>query len=81
MSEAAAYTVPDAQGSREILAAVTLQPGASVDAAGLLKHARSKLPGYALPREIQLVEVLPRTSGGKIDRLQLAANRPSESDA
>lgn len=81
VAEAAAYTVADPHGSKEIRAAVTMRPAASENVSGLLKHARSKLPAYAIPQLIEIVAVLPRTSGGKIDRLQLADTLLNQSDA
>lgn len=81
VAEAAAYAVPDDRGSTRILAAVTLRPDASVDAPGLTRHTRSKLPGYALPSEITIVGGLPRTSGGKIDRLRLIEQRPNRNQS
>ena len=71
VSEAAAFVVPDDHGSKAILAAVQLKDGASADVAALTQHARKKLPGYAIPRELFVVEQFPRTSSGKIDRRQL----------
>ncbi len=71
VAEAAAYAVPDDQGSKMILAAVTLRAGATAEVSDLLRHARAKLPVYALPREIEIVDEFPRTSGGKIDRRRL----------
>ncbi len=81
--EAAAYAVPDEHGTRAIQAAVTLKRDASTEraAAGteeppvstedLTRHLRSKLPAYALPRAIDILETFPRTTSGKIDRRKL----------
>jgi amino acid adenylation domain-containing protein len=80
VADVATYTVPDTRGSKAILATVTLRDSASVDTPGLLRYARGKLPGYALPTEIEIVDALPRTSGGKIDRQRLVEQRPLPSD-
>lgn len=72
VSGAAAFTVPDGRGSRDIEAAVTLREGARCDEGDMIRHARTKLPAYALPQRIAILETLPRTSGGKIDRRRLA---------
>jgi amino acid adenylation domain-containing protein len=71
VSEAAAFVVPDDHGSKAILAAVQLKDATSVDVAELARHARTKLPGYAVPRQLFVVDQFPRTSSGKIDRKQL----------
>jgi amino acid adenylation domain-containing protein len=66
--EAAAFVVPDDLGSKSILAAVKLRGTAEAQVGSLLQHARSKLPGYAVPQELFIVAEFPRTSSGKIDR-------------
>ena len=71
VSEAAAFVVPDDLGSKAILAAVTLRDAATTDAGALLQHARTKVPGYAVPRELFIVAEFPRTSSGKIDRKEI----------
>lgn len=71
VSEAAAFTVPDDLGSKAILAAVQLRDAATAEVGNLLQHARTKLPGYAVPRELIIVSEFPRTSSGKIDRKEI----------
>ena len=71
VSEAAAFVVPDEHGSKAILAAVKLRDKATEGAPGLLQHARTKLPGYAVPQEVFIVAEFPRTSSGKIDRKEI----------
>ena len=75
VEEAAAFAVPDDKGSRAIEAAVTLRDGSAVEVEELLRHARTRLPGYALPRQLEIRADFPRTSGGKIDRRRLAEER------
>ncbi len=72
VSEAAAYAVPDASGSKSIHAAVKASEGQSVEASEVMKHAAKRLPKYALPLELMVVDEFPRTTSGKIDRRQLA---------
>lgn len=67
--EAAVYPVPDGQGSLEIEAAVTIED--DIGSAELNHHLSSLLPRYAIPRSIRLLEAVPRTSTGKIDRQAL----------
>lgn len=68
---AAAFGVPDGEGSQRIRACVTVGPGASLSAESLLEHAAGILPRYALPEAVSILDTLPRTSTGKIDRLAL----------
>ncbi len=71
VSEAATFVVPDDLGSKKILAAIKLSDDSELTAAALTKHAKTRLPGYALPQELFFVDEFPRTSSGKIDRKEL----------
>jgi amino acid adenylation domain-containing protein len=73
VEEAAAYAVPDGQGSNVIEAAVTAKDGQSTTADAVLAHVAERLPGYAVPVVLRVLEAFPRTSTGKIDRRQLVA--------
>ena len=83
---AAAYAMPDADGTKRIEAAVTLEPDASDEAARedeIRDEAARYLPSYALPDPIAIIDRFPRTSTGKIDRqaLQERAASPASSTA
>ncbi len=78
VSEAAAFAVPDGAGSREIRAAATLLDGQSAEVNDVMKHARTKLPTYAVPRSLAIVADFPRTTSGKIDRRALADRSTSD---
>lgn len=71
VSEAAAYAVSDGRGSTVILSTVTIHDGASAEPAAIIRHARTRLPGYALPKDVAVAQELPRTTSGKIDRKAL----------
>ena len=72
VSEAAAFAVPDDSGSNEIRAVVKLSDGETVEPGSVIKHAAAKLPQYAVPLNLVIVDEFPRTTSGKIDRRQLA---------
>jgi len=72
VSEAATIAVPDAHGSKTILAAIKFRDKANSDEGSVLKHARAILPSYAVPQSLHTVTEFPRTSSGKIDRKELA---------
>jgi amino acid adenylation domain-containing protein len=82
VAAAAVDAVETSDGERELRAHVVAQErGFSV---GELRAAlRDRLPGYMLPAKIEVVEELPLTSGGKVDREALRAlpARDSEGDA
>lgn len=69
--EAAAVGLPDAGYGQEIYAAVTLKPGMETDAASLIAHCHEALGRYKTPREIRIVEELPKGPSGKVQRLKL----------
>jgi acyl-coenzyme A synthetase/AMP-(fatty) acid ligase len=44
-----------------------------LDALELRRHCAERLPLYLVPDDIRVVDMLPRTVNGKIDRLTLAS--------
>ncbi|WP_354698979.1 hypothetical protein DSM112329_04678 [Paraconexibacter sp. AEG42_29] len=74
IADAAAVGVPDEQFGQRLVAFVVLKPGAESPGEDELKeHVRAHLARYKVPREVRVVDVLPRTSTGKIRRAQLRA--------
>lgn len=71
--EAAAYPVPDGQGSNLIEAAIVLKEDRQLEESEIVEHLVSRLPPYAVPVKIDFLAVFPRTSTGKIDRRALQA--------
>ena len=60
-------------GEKQLAAYVVLRPGEVIRADELLHFLKSKLPNYMVPQDIQLLEALPVTSSGKLDRRALPA--------
>jgi long-chain acyl-CoA synthetase len=77
VAEAAAFGMPDAYRGEVIRARVVLKPGAKASADELLEHCRANLAKYKLPAAIDLVDVLPKTTVGKIDKKTLRATTTS----
>ena len=73
--EAAAFSGEIFEGSASVEAAVTLKEGQQADANGLIAVLKEKLPWYAVPRQVHLLDSFPRTATGKIDRRALEALR------
>ena len=72
VESAAAYGVPDEDGSLHIEATVTLRDGHRVTPEALRTHVATFLPRYAIPARLDIADAMPRTSTGKIDRRELA---------
>jgi long-chain acyl-CoA synthetase len=62
---------PDPRHGEEVVAFVSLAPGASLTPEELIEWARERIGGYKYPREVHVVETLPLTAVGKLDRKTL----------
>ena len=71
VEEAAAFPLPDAEGTAMVAAAVILKNDSSLKPSDLLHFLKARLPVYAIPRFIKFYTTFPRTGSGKIDRLKL----------
>ncbi|MDQ6524273.1 AMP-binding protein [Nocardioides sp. LHD-245] len=69
--EAAVVGRPDEYRGETVVAFVALASGETVGPAELVEHARRRLAAYKVPREITVVEQLPKTATGKIQRREL----------
>ena len=63
--------VPDDYRGEIIKAVVVLKPGANVTSDDLLKYCRENLAKYKVPAAIDIVDEVPKTTVGKIDKLAL----------
>ncbi|MFC6341866.1 class I adenylate-forming enzyme family protein [Nocardioides hankookensis] len=68
VSAAAVVGRPDAKSGEEVIAVVSLAPGAEATPEELIEFARSHLAKYKYPREVLVVDAVPLTSVGKTDR-------------
>ena len=62
---------PDEMKGEIAKAYVVLKPGTSRDADGIIELCREQLAAYKVPRAVQFVADLPKTSTGKIMRREL----------
>jgi amino acid adenylation domain-containing protein len=67
--EAAAVAVPDELLGSRIVTFCAVRPGTGED--HLRRVCREHLPGHMVPARIVLVDALPRTPNGKVDRTRL----------
>jgi O-succinylbenzoic acid--CoA ligase len=74
VADSAVFGVADERLGQRVVAAIVVAPGrAAPTLAELRAHVASTLSPTAAPREIHLVDELPRRGIGKVDRRELAA--------
>ncbi|OBH72234.1 acyl-CoA synthetase [Mycobacterium intracellulare] len=73
VAEAAVIGVDDEQYGQRLAAFVVLEAGAGATPDALKQHVRDNLANYKVPREIAVLDELPRSSTGKILRAELRA--------
>ncbi len=64
--------VDDHQFGQRLSAFVVLNPGASLSPDDLKAHVKEHLASYKVPREVTLLDELPRNSTGKIMKRDLS---------
>jgi long-chain acyl-CoA synthetase len=69
--EAAAVGVPDDLLGEAVAAFVVLRRGSRLGRDDVLAHCRSVMPAYMVPRELTLLPALPKTSAGKVAKMEL----------
>ncbi len=68
-SNARSLAIPDEFITNRIVACLVVHDG--VDDAELARFCAGRIPRYMIPGSFQLVDALPKTSTGKIDRQAL----------
>lgn len=71
VTDAAVVGLPKADGSEEVVAAVTTEPGVELDVEDVRARCRSSLAAYKVPRRVVVVDELPRSQIGKVLRRQV----------
>jgi long-chain acyl-CoA synthetase len=69
--EAAVVGVPDPYRGETVKAYVSLRSGYSTSPEELIEYCRGRLAAYKSPRQIEVVEAIPKTATGKVMRRQL----------
>lgn len=71
VQDAAVFGLPDARWIEKVVAAVVLRPGSAAKAEDLIAFAKLHLAPYKCPKQVLLVDDLPRTGVGKVSRKAL----------
>ncbi|MCU1670860.1 MAG: fadD [Blastococcus sp.] len=69
--ESAVVGVPDEKRGETVKAFVSLKAGAEVTAEELIAHCKERMAAYKYPRQVELIDELPKTVTGKILRREL----------
>jgi acyl-CoA synthetase (AMP-forming)/AMP-acid ligase II len=71
VAEAAVFGVEDEQFGQRLKAVVVTRDGKDLSADEVKKYVKSNLAGYKVPRDVEFVDELPRTSTGKVLKREL----------
>ncbi|MEX0960956.1 MAG: malonyl-CoA synthase [Burkholderiales bacterium] len=71
VAESAVFGVPHADFGEAVAAAVVVQGGASLDAAAIIETLKTQLANYKVPKQVFVVDALPRNAMGKVQKAVL----------
>ena len=74
VAEAAVFGVEDEQFGQRLKAVVVTRDGRDLSADEVKRFVKSNLAGYKVPRDVDFVDELPRTSTGKVLKRELRAD-------
>lgn len=66
--EVAVVAVPHERWGEAVAALIEPRPGETVDGDALIAFARTQVAGYKCPKHVAMIDALPRTASGKIQR-------------
>lgn len=67
LREAAVVGIPDDTLGHVIRAYVALRDGEAVNSDVLISFCAEKMPRYMVPKTVEVLDTLPKTSSGKVD--------------
>ncbi|MDT8913407.1 long-chain fatty acid--CoA ligase [Amycolatopsis sp. PS_44_ISF1] len=71
VAEAAVLGEPDDRLGEEVVAVVSLKPGAVAEPEEIVAWAKERIAAYKYPRRVRIIDVLPKGPTGKIAKLLL----------
>jgi long-chain acyl-CoA synthetase len=76
--EAAVVGIPDPYRGETVKAFVSLRPGQSTDEQTLIAFCKERMAAYKYPRQVEILDELPKTVTGKVLRRELRAKEISK---
>jgi fatty-acyl-CoA synthase len=71
ITEVAVFGVADEKFGQRLKAVVVLRDGSSLSESAIKDHVKANLAAYKVPREVEFMDELPRTSTGKVLKREL----------
>jgi acyl-CoA synthetase (AMP-forming)/AMP-acid ligase II len=71
IADNAVIGVPDERFGHRLAAFVVLQPGNDIDALAIREYLKDKVSRFEQPRDINIVDIIPRNPAGKVVRQEL----------
>jgi fatty-acyl-CoA synthase len=71
VAEVAVFGTPHPLWIEAVTAAVVLKPGATATRQDIIEHCRQRLAGFKAPKQVIVVEALPKNPSGKLLKRQL----------
>lgn len=69
--EAAVVGVPDEYRGETVKAFVSVRPGTTATPEELIEHCKARMAAYKYPREVEIMDDIPKTATGKLLRREL----------
>ena len=80
IAEAAVFGVDDEKFGQRLKAVVVTKGSKKISEDEVKKYVKSNLAGYKVPRDVEFVDELPRTSTGKVLKRELKEDGEDDGD-
>jgi acyl-CoA synthetase (AMP-forming)/AMP-acid ligase II len=71
VADVAVIGVPNEKFGEALLACIVLKPGQQLATEEMIEFCRDKIAGYKIPRQLQIIQEMPRNPSGKILKKEL----------